>query len=193
MTEEDRNQKDEQPGAIEASRVVPEQTDTTEQKTARSAGEEERTRAELRGAELRSEVAITDARRAEEETAKAREEVQAATKEERERERAEQQAKQRAKAVETQTARERAGAAHDAPATPASSVSGANVALPDVGMHTDPGAAASAARGASASRPGGQPALSRASGVAADRPEVLVGAAFAGAFVFAQILKRLVD
>jgi hypothetical protein len=68
----------------------------------------------------------------------------------------------------------------------AGTVSGANVASPGVGTHTDPDAAA--AKDASAGFPGADrlPA-------AAQRPEVLAGAAFGGAFILARILKRIFD
>ena len=56
-----------------------------------------------------------------------------------------------------------------------------------MGSGTDPNAAAAAARGATAQGP------ASAGAAGADRPEVLIGAAFAGAFVLARVLKRLVD
>ncbi|HET8953366.1 MAG TPA: hypothetical protein VFN44_22780, partial [Solirubrobacteraceae bacterium] len=83
--------------------------------------------------------------------------------------------------------RKRREAAQRAPAGPPPSVSGAGVASPGIGSGTDPGAAAAAARGSSASSSGG------AAGGASDRPEILIGAAFAGAFIVARVLKRLVD
>jgi hypothetical protein len=67
------------------------------------------------------------------------------------------------------------------------------VASPGVGSTTDPNAAAAAARGPGSSRPAGAFAAGGAATAGADKPEVLIGAAFAGAFVFARILKRLVD
>jgi hypothetical protein len=69
-------------------------------------------------------------------------------------------------------------------------VSGSNVVSPGIGSSTDPNAAASAS-GGGASRPAAFAAGGAATG--SDRPEVLIGAAFAGAFVVARILKRLVD
>ena len=57
-----------------------------------------------------------------------------------------------------------------------------------VGAQTSPRAAASAAAGATAARP---PATGAADVPVTERPEVLVGAAFAGAFLFARILKAV--
>jgi hypothetical protein len=121
----------------------------------------ERERSEARGAELRSELAATDARRAEEETAEAEKELEQATKRKEQRERKEHELREKAEQAERIAQRERAEADATQPAET-----------------TRPGVAAFAAGGAEAG---------------AERPEVLVGAAFAGAFVFARILKRLVD
>lgn len=63
-----------------------------------------------------------------------------------------------------------------------------NVASPGVGTHTDPDAAAAASGG----RTGGFPGADRLP-TAAQRPEVLIGAAFGGAFILARILKRIFD
>ena len=128
----------------------------------------ERTRSTARGAELRSELAITDARRAEEETAKAHEAVEEATAQERKRAAKEQEAKQRAKAAEEQAERARTQA-----------------------RETAPGTAPAASRGTTAGAVAATPPA--ASSSAMDRPEVRSGAAFAGAFLLARILKRLVD
>ena len=58
---------------------------------------------------------------------------------------------------------------------------------PGLGSETDPAAAAAAAGVAPRGRPrAGEPS-------ALDRPEVVAGVAFAGAFLIARILKRLVD
>ena len=123
--------------------------------------EAERERSEARGAELRSELAATDARRAEEETAEAEQAVAEATKRQEKAERKEQEARERAEQAERIAQRERAEADAAQPAdTPR------------------PGVAAFAASGGEAG---------------AERPEVLIGAAFAGAFLFARIMKRLVD
>ena len=124
----------------------------------------ERERAEARGAELRSELAATDARRAEEETAEAEKDLEKATKRKQERERKEQELREKAEQAERIAQREREEAE-----------------------------AAEAAEGTSTARPG--VAAFAAGGVEAgsERPEILVGAAFAGAFIFARVLKRLVD
>ena len=132
--------------------------------------EDDRTRSEARGAELSSELAATDARRAEDETAKAHEEVEAAQKREQEAAEKEKQLEQRAEEAGKVAERERTEA--DQSAAP-------------------PNASAAASRGwragvASVAAGGGPQS-------ATDKPEVMIGAAFAGAFVFAQILKRLVD
>jgi hypothetical protein len=123
----------------------------------------EHERSEARGAELRSELAATDARRAEEETAKAHDATEAAEQEEEKLSRKERKAQEEAEAAQAEAERARAEAdeaEHARPKGPPRSVSAAG--------------AASAASGS-------------------DRPEVLVGAAFAGAFIFARVLKRLVD
>jgi hypothetical protein len=67
-------------------------------------------------------------------------------------------------------------------------VSGASVASPGVGSHTDPQAAAAAAPGATAAPP-----LADRLPDAAQRPEVMIAAAFGGAFVLARVLKRIFD
>jgi multidrug resistance efflux pump len=155
----------------------------------------ERTRSTARGAELRSELAITDARRAEEETAKAHEAVEEATAQEQKLSAKERQAQERAEAAEAEAEQARRQAQESArrrqeAGQGASGVSGANVASPGVGSGTDPSAVAAASRDSTAARPAGA-APDSASG--AERPEVLAGAAFAGAFLLARILKRLVD
>jgi hypothetical protein len=122
----------------------------------------ERERSEARGAELRSELAATDARRAEEETAEAEKAVEEATKRKEKLSRKEREARERAEQAERIAQRERAEAE-----------------------------AAEAAQPAGTSRPAAFAAGAVESG--SDRPEILVGAAFAGAFIFARILKRLVD
>ena len=163
--------------------------------------EAERERAEARGAELRSELAATDARRAEEETAEAEQAIRDATERKEKLSRKEQKAHERAEAAEREAERERAEAdeaerkrretAERAPQRPPSSVSGSSVASPGVGSTTDPNAAAAAARDSTAQGPAAFAAGGAQSG--AHRPEVLIGAAFAGAFVLARVLKRLVD
>jgi hypothetical protein len=77
----------------------------------------------------------------------------------------------------------------DSPTTAAeATVSGAGVASPGVGTHTEPDAAAAAAKDTTAGFPGADRLPT-----AAQRPEVLVGAAFGGAFILARILKRIFD
>jgi hypothetical protein len=70
-------------------------------------------------------------------------------------------------------------------------VSGANVVSPGIGTATDPKAAAQAA-GPGPARPAAAAAAHHPQAVT-ERPEVLVGAAFAGAFVVARILKSIFD
>ena len=114
----------------------------------------ERTKAEARGAELRAELRETDARRAEEETAKAHDATAAAEKKEEKQSRKERKAHEEAERAEAEArrAREQAGNAErlavesstpgkERPAT----VSGANVMSPGLGSETDPAVAASAA------------------------------------------------
>jgi hypothetical protein len=158
----------------------------------------ERAEAEARGAELRQELRETDARRAEEETAKAHESAEAAEKEEENLSRKERKAKERAEqaAAEAEQARRHAAEAdrlrqETAPAKPPANLSGANVMSPGLGSDTDPAIAASAAAG-------GDTAAYRAPTAPAEpspleRPEVVAGIAFAGSFLLARILKRLVD
>jgi len=147
-------------------------------------------RGEARGAELRENLAMTDARRAEEETAKAQEEAEKAAKEAEKRAEEEQRERERAARVhaEAEQARERADAAVQETGG-ATTLSGAAVASPGVGTRTDPDSVAAVAAGSTA---GGIPALDRLP-PAAQRPEVLVGAAFGGAFIVARILKRIFD
>jgi septal ring factor EnvC (AmiA/AmiB activator) len=121
----------------------------------------ERERSEARGAELRSELAATNARRAEEETAEAEKDLEKATERKEERERKEKELREKAAQAERIAQREREEAEAAEAAAPAR-----------------PGVAAFAAGGVEAG---------------SERPEILVGAAFAGAFLFARIMKRLVD
>jgi hypothetical protein len=129
---------------------------------------------EARGAELRENLALTDARRAEEEVAKAHEAAEKARQEE-----------EKAAAKE-QAAREKADRARAEADARASTVSGAHVASPGVGTTTDPNAQAAAGSGPAFPGADRLPA-------AAQRTEVLVGAAFAGSFVLARVLKRIFD
>jgi hypothetical protein len=159
----------------------------------------ERTRAQARGAELRAELRETDARRAEEETAKAAEAKAEAGKQQEkvaEKERKAREEAERAQA-EARKARDQAGNADRLAAESAkpgrkapASVSGANVMSPGLGSETDPAVAASAAGPAAYRAP-----VEKAPGEEGplDRPEVLAGVVFAGAFLVARIFKRLVD
>ena len=121
----------------------------------------ERERSEARGAELRSELAATDARRAEEEVAEAEKDIERATKRKQERERKEKELREKAEQAERIAQRERAEA--------------------------------EAAESAGTARPGLAAVAAGGFEAGSERPEILVGAAFAGAFIFARILKRLVD
>ena len=164
-----------------------------------SASQAELARAEARGAELRADLAEADARRAEEQTTKAHEAVEDAEKKEEKLSRKERKAQERAAAAEGEAAkaREQATAAErlavqssmpgrQAPAT----LSGANVMAPGLGTQTDPATAAAAHAGGSRPEPAALPAGQES---ALDRPEVLAGIVFAGAFLAARIFKRLVD
>ena len=128
--------------------------------------EAERERSEARGAELRSELAATDARRAEEDTAEAQQEAKEASERAEKLSRKEQKAHEKAEQAARIAQREREQA--------------------EVAERREREAAGTAQPGPAAFAAGGPDA-------GADRPEILVGAAFAGAFVFARILKRLVD
>jgi hypothetical protein len=148
------------------------------------------TESEARGAELRENVALTDARRAEEEVARAQDEKEAAAKEEEKLSRKEKRAREKAERASAEADRARAEAEQTAAAAEASaradSVSGARVASPGVGTSTDPDAQAAASSGTAF--PGSERLPD-----AAQRPEVLVGAAFVGSFLVARILKRIFD
>ena len=133
-----------------------------------TATEAERDRADARTAELKSELAATDARRAEEERAKAHEQVEQAQQQEEKLSRKEQRAREKAKAAEEEAERARRVAEESARAREQ-----AERREPQVTVASSASAASS-------------PPMS-------DRPEVMVGAAFAGAFVVARVLKRLFD
>jgi hypothetical protein len=124
---------------------------------------------ETRGAELRENVALTDARRTEEERAKAEQAAEDATKEAEKLSRKEQREREQAERQHAEAEREREQGAPQT-ATPAAEPT-----------HTSPAAAV-----------GGLPGVDRLP-PSAQRPEVLVGAAFAGSFVIARILKRIFD
>jgi hypothetical protein len=114
---------------------------------------------EVRGAELRENLALADARRAEEEVARAHAEAEAAAKTEEKLSRKEKRLREKAERVHAEADRMRAAA--DATAAAAAAP---RVETPPV---TDT--------------------------PATQRPEVLIGATFAGAFVAARILKRIFD
>jgi FKBP-type peptidyl-prolyl cis-trans isomerase len=120
----------------------------------------EEQRSVARGAELRKELAETDARRAEEDTARAHDDVVEDSEREEKLSRKEAAERERAEsaAAEAEAEAERARAqAQPAPA-------------------------------AATPLPAGSSTLGLA-----ERPEVLAGAAFAGSFVVARILKRIFD
>lgn len=123
---------------------------------------------EARGAELKENIALTDARRTEEERAKAEQAAEDATKEAEKLLRKEKREREKAERLHAAAEREREQAA---PRT-------APAAEP---THTPPAAAV-----------GGIPGVDKLP-PAAQRPEVLVGAAFAGSFLIARILKRIFD
>lgn len=128
----------------------------------------ERERSEARGAELRSELAATDARRAEEDTAEAEQEAKDAQERAEKLSRKEQEAREKAEQAQRIAQREREEA--------------------ETAERREREAAG---RGTGPSSTAAYAAAPPESG--ADRPEILIGAAFAGAFIFARILKRLVD
>ena len=143
---------------------------------------------EARGAELRENLALTDARRAEEEVAKAHAEAEAAEKKEEKLSRKEQRLREKAARVHAEAERARAQAAEAEKVREAGTVSGAGVASPGVGSTSDPNAQAAARGPGSTTFAGGDDAPP-----ATQRPEVLIGAAFVGSFVVARILKRIFD
>jgi hypothetical protein len=151
---------------------------------------------EARGAEHRENLAMTDARRAEEEVAHAEEEREKAEEKEEKLFCKERKAREKAERVHAEADRMRAQAQADAVRVEAearakaeSTVSGARVASPGVGTATEPDTQAAAADGTAAPPFPGADKLPEA----AQRPEVMVGAAFAGSFVIARILKRIFD
>jgi len=144
---------------------------------------------EARAAEHAENLAMTDARRAEEEVAKAHAEAEAAKEKEEKLSRKERKAREKAERVHAEADRQRAFADKVADQTQESpTVSGARVASPGTGSATDPAAHAAAAGGTAAPFPGADKLPE-----AAQRTEVLVGAAFVGSFLVARILKRIFD
>ena len=126
----------------------------------------DKTAAHARGAELRENLALTDARRTEEERAKAE---QAAEKARTEAEQLAQKAareREKAERLHTEAERERGQAPLRDRTEP---------------QHTPAAAAVAGLPGVDKLPP------------AAQRPEVLIGAAFGGSFIVAQILKRIFD
>jgi hypothetical protein len=121
---------------------------------------------EARGAELRENIALTDARRTEEEQAKAEQAAEQATKEAETLSRKERKEREKAERLHQVAEQEREQAPPVVEAAP---------------EPTEPATAIS-----------GMPGVDRLP-PAAQRPEVLVGAAFAGSFLLARILKRIFD
>jgi hypothetical protein len=121
---------------------------------------------EARGAELRENVALTDARRTEEEQAKAEQAAEDATQEAEKLSRKEQKEREKAERLHEVAEQEREQAPPVVEPAP---------------EPTEPAAAVSGVPGVDRLPP------------AAQRPEVLVGAAFAGSFLVARILKRIFD
>ena len=145
---------------------------------------------EARAAEHAENLAMTDARRAEEEVAKAEAETEAAREKEEKLSRKERKAREKAERVHAEADRQRAFADKVAAAETRETrtVSGARVASPGAGSTDEPAAHAAAAGGTAAPFPGADKLPD-----AAQRTEVLVGAAFVGSFLAARILKRIFD
>lgn len=159
--------------------------------TAEADAQAQRTESHARGVELREEIAITDERRAEEEEAKAQDAVAAAEQEESKKEAKRRAAEERKQAAvaESERAREQAAnAATQAQESHGSTVSGAAVSSPGVGIGSDPKAAAVAAAGSRAQPDAQQPS---AEVEGPEKPEIHLAAAFVGAFLFARVLKRI--
>jgi len=157
---------------------------------ARGSAQAERTEQRARSEEMQRDTAQADARRAEEATALAQEEAEKLSrKDKKAREKADREAAEadHARKEADEAERLRLEADERSPDTEPSKVSAASLTSP-VGAQTSPRAAASAAAGATAARP---PATGAADVPVTERPEVLVGAAFAGAFLFARILKAV--
>jgi hypothetical protein len=121
---------------------------------------------EARGAELRENIALTDARRTEEERAKAEQTAEQATQEAEKLSRKERRQLEKAERLHAAAERERGQApAREAEAPEPTPAAEAVAGLPGVDKLPP----------------------------AAQRPEVLVGAAFVGSFLVARILKRIFD
>jgi len=121
---------------------------------------------EARGAELRENIALTDARRTEEEQAKAEQRAEEATQEAEKLSRKARKEHEKAERLHAEAEKEREQAPAPEPEPP---------------HHTPPAEAVA-----------GLPGADRLP-AAAQRPEVLIGAAFAGSFIVARILKRIFD
>jgi hypothetical protein len=126
----------------------------------------EKTASEARGAELRENIALTDARRTEEERAKAEQTAEQATQEAEKLSRKERKEREKAERLHAEAEKERGQAPAPERAAP---------------EHTPPAEAVAGMPGVDKLPP------------AAQRPEVLVGAAFVGSFLVARILKRIFD
>jgi hypothetical protein len=126
----------------------------------------DKTASEARGAELRENIALTDARRTEEERAKAEQTAQQATEEAEKLSRKERKEREKAERLHAEAEKERAQAPAREPVAP---------------EPTPPAAAVA-----------GMPGVDKLP-AAAQRPEALVGAAFVGSFLVARILKRIFD
>jgi hypothetical protein len=121
---------------------------------------------EARGAELRENIALTDARRTEEEQAKAEQAAEEATQEAEKLSRKERKEREKAERLHEVAEQEREQAPAPEPEAPQPTPAAEAVAgLPGVDKLPP----------------------------AAQRPEVLVGAAFVGSFLVARILKRIFD
>jgi hypothetical protein len=121
---------------------------------------------EARGAELRKNIALTDARRAEEDQAKAEKAAADATKEAEKLKEEAARDREKAERLHAEAERDRGQAPRRDYMEP---------------EHTSPEAAVAGLPGIDKLPP------------AAQRPEVLIGAAFGGSFIVAQILKRIFD
>jgi ATPase subunit of ABC transporter with duplicated ATPase domains len=173
---------------------------------------DDRAEGEARAEEIEADVAAADARRAEEERGEADEAVTEAQqkaeklsrKERKAREKAEREAREaeaaRAKAEaadadrarQVEEAAEKKRKADDDKAAAAAGpepagVGGDTLTSPGVGDQPEGWAAAAGTR----SDAGEPTATSATSAIEGQRPEVLIGAAFAGSFLFAKLLKRL--
>jgi colicin import membrane protein len=186
----------ERPGAVaagddapteirEPSPVSPSAPTPEPSRAAREADSQEivsREELEARAAQVREEARVADARRAEEARAEADKAAETARK-------AEEDARERATAATRDAERARG----DAGLAPGGSVTGASIAGPGIGTTTEPRTAAAAGAGSRATPASLGAEGEEPSGPAADRPELLVGGAFVGAFLVGRLIKRIVD